>query len=83
LKNGGIFCGVQLMCSEDVLLKRIVEKSRNKHGKLKNVKIMKKLLKQYNHITPAPIKNNLVIDNTNLSPEKVVDIIIKHFKLKE
>ncbi len=79
--NGGLFYGVQLICDDKVLINRLKDKSRKKFAKLKDVKTMKELLRKYDHINPAPIKNNLVIDNTNKSPRKVVDIIIKHYKL--
>jgi len=82
LKNGAKFYGVQLLCDESVLLKRLKDKSRYKYHKLRNAKMMKELLKVYDHATPAPIKNDFAIDNTNLSPQKVADMIIKHFKLK-
>lgn len=42
---------------------------------------MQKILKKKNWKIPAPIENNLQIDNTNLSPQKVANMIIKHFKL--
>ncbi len=82
IKNGGIFYGVQLVCDDKELLRRVKNESRKEFSKLKNVKIAKDLLDKYDHITPAPIKNNLVINNTNLTPKKVADIIIKNCNLK-
>ncbi len=43
---------------------------------------MEDILKEKDWVTPAKVKNQLIIDNTNLSPNKVTDMIIQHFKLK-
>ena len=50
--------------------------------KLRNKEKMKKVLRQKNWKIIAPVKNNIQIDNTHLSPQKAANMIIKHFKLK-
>lgn len=82
VKNGGIFYGVHLISDDNKLLKRIKNKSRKKYTKLKKATVLKELLKKYDHSTSAPIKNNLVIDNTNLKPNRVAEMIVNHFKIK-
>ncbi len=81
-KAGGQACFVHLITDEKTLLKRVIGKSRKNFKKL----IDPKLLKEHLAITEwkkiAPVKNNLQINNTNLSPKKVADMIIKHFKIK-
>lgn len=79
-KLGAKFYPVFLKASNEELLRRVGMESRKKYGKLTNKKIFKKL--GYNWYLAPNIKNNLVIDNTKLSPPTVADIIIKHFKLK-
>jgi deoxyadenosine/deoxycytidine kinase len=81
-KNGGLFYGVQLVCDDKELLRRLKGESRKKHKKLKDTKVMKDLLEKYDHVTPAPIKNNFVNYNTKISAKKVADLIVKHYKLK-
>lgn len=68
---------VHLWADEKTLLKRVKGESRKEHSKLTNASIMKKLLKEKDFITSAPVKNNLVIDNSKLSPQKVAQVIIE------
>ncbi len=83
-KAGGDAYFVHLKASEEVLLKRVLGASRKKFAKLKDPKILKEVLNsaEKDWQTSAPVKNNLVIDNTKVSPSKVVDLVIEHFKLK-
>lgn len=85
-KAGGESCFVHLMADSGVLLKRVSGNSRNKFKKLKDVEVMKNLLKSKEEnkdwVTPAPVKNNLEINNSKLSPKKVADMVIKHFKIR-
>ncbi|MCK9556332.1 MAG: AAA family ATPase [Candidatus Paceibacterota bacterium] len=78
---GGIFCPVYLFCSEQEMLKRLKNKSRKSHKKLRSLKIMKELMKRENFKTPAPLRNNFLMDTTENSPKKVAKMIKEHFKL--
>ncbi|MDP2788625.1 MAG: hypothetical protein Q8O46_01030 [bacterium] len=82
-KAGGQTYFVHLAATNEALLKRVKGKSRSRFNKLRNPKILKETLSnpRKDWKTTAPVKNNLVIDNTNLSPQKVADMIIKHFKI--
>lgn len=82
IKLGARFCPVHLKATNDELLRRVNTASRKEFHKLINKKIMHKYLSTLDWQTSPKLKNNLVIDNTKLSPNKVSDIIIKHFKLK-
>jgi len=42
---------------------------------------MKKLMKKEDFKTPAPFKNNLVVNTTKNSPKKVVNTIKEYFDL--
>jgi len=83
-KFGAKFYPVHLRADEKELLRRVGMSSRKRFKKLVSKKIMKELLtKNYKDYKTSPrLKNNFIIDNTNLSPKKVADIIIRHFKLK-
>jgi len=84
-KAGGSAYFVHLIAAPDTLLKRVVGGSRKKFLKLSNLKVYKDILadKRKDWKTSAPVKNNLVIDNTNISAEKVASMIIKHFNLNK
>ena len=81
-RAGARVCIVHLKADTKVLLERVTGESRKEWGKLTDVKIMKQCAKNRDWQNSAPVRNQLIIDNTHLSPKKVVDIIINHFKLK-
>lgn len=81
-KMGAKFCPVHLKASNNELLRRVSLPSRKEFKKL----VDKRLMHEFNQtkdwqISPK-LKNNFIVDNTNISPEKVANMIIKHFKLK-
>ena len=79
---GARFLPIHLKAADRELLRRVSTDSRKRFGKLKDKKILKELLKTKDWHTSPELKHNLVIDNTNLSPQKVANMIIKHFKIK-
>lgn len=81
-KLGIKFCPVHLKANKVELLNRVNKVSRKEFKKLTNKKIMEQQLSKFDWKTSPELKNNLIIDNTNISPQKVANIIIKHFKLK-
>jgi len=81
-KLGAKFYPVHLQATNEELLRRVSMNSRKKFKKLVNKKIMVKLLPTKDWQTSPTLKNNFVINNTNLSPKKVADMIIRHFKIK-
>lgn len=80
-KAGARVCFVHLKADDSELMRRVSMESRKLHRKLIQKSIMKKCLKEEDWQTSAPVKNNVVINNTNLSPQKVVAMIIKEFNL--
>lgn len=79
-KLGAIFFSIHLKASNEELLRRVSMNSRKRFRKLIDPQIMKGLLNNDWHTSPN-LKNNLIIDNTNLSPKKVASMIIQHFKI--
>ncbi len=73
---------IHLQADTKTLLLRVKNESRKEHGKLTHVPTMKSILKMKDFSTSAPVKNNLVIDNSKLSPEKVARVIIAHLKAR-
>jgi len=81
-KLGAQFYAIHLKASNKELLHRVNMSSRKAFGKLIDKKIMRKFISQKDWQTSPKLKNNLIIDNTNLSPKKVSDMIIEHFEIK-
>ena len=80
-KLGAKFYAVHLKADNEELLRRVNQNSRKEFRKLRDKKIMKDQIIKNDWQTSPKLKNQLVIDNTNLSPEKVSDMIIKYFNL--
>jgi len=80
-KAGAIFCPVHLKAEHEELMRRVGMISRKEFKKLTNKKIMRQHLVKKDWQTSPKLKNNLIIDNTQLSPARVAEIIIRHFKL--
>ena len=80
-KHNGEVLFVQIVCSEEKLMNRVMEKSRGKYFKISNKKTLKKVLGQYDLFSEIPKKNSLTIDNSDLFAKKVAKIITKHYKL--
>lgn len=81
-KIGAKFYAVHLKATNEELLRRVKMNSRKSFKKLMDVKIMNKHILKSDYKNSPKLKNNFIIDNTNLSPQKVSDMIIKHFKIK-
>ena len=76
-KGGGCVYFVHLSALENVLMERVVNNSRRKLVKLVDRKIMKEKLAKYDIQTTAPVRNNIEIDNTKLSPKQVVKKVLE------
>ncbi len=79
-KEKGCCNFVLLNCDRNELYRRVQKPSRKKFAKVKSVKNLKKMLKDYGLCEPIPFVENLIIDNTNLSAKKAANLIKKHFK---
>jgi tRNA uridine 5-carbamoylmethylation protein Kti12 len=76
-KNGGTTYYVKLVCDPVEQKKRVLGIERKKYKKLSTVKDLTKMMKDVDFSTKTPEKNTIIIDNTNLSLQKVVSKIIK------
>jgi len=79
-KAGARVFFIHLQADKKQLFQRVRAKSRKAFGKLTSVTILKRLLKTLDLNTSAPVKNNLVINNTDLSPGRVVRIIEEYIR---
>ena len=80
-KHKGQVYFVQLICDVATLKKRLKHPARKEFAKLKRVKPFKEILNQYKLFESVPYDNNLIINNTKLSPKKAAQKIKKLFKL--
>lgn len=72
---------VKLKCEQQELFKRIRRPSRKQYKKLKDVKVLKSILKKYKLDETIPFSHSLVIDNTSLSAQRAALLIQKHYRL--
>lgn len=78
--NGKVFF-VQLYCDRKELKKRVIEKSRKKHRKIKTTKLLDEVLQKWDLFVPIPFVKSLRIDNTNISAKEVAKKIKSHYNL--
>jgi deoxyadenosine/deoxycytidine kinase len=70
---------VHLQADTPILLKRVQEESRRAYKKLTDVSKLNEYLYKENldTTTSAPVRNNLVIENAEVTPASAADMIIK------
>lgn len=73
---------VQLLCSREELKKRVISSSRSRFTKLQTVQELERVLDQCDSSTPVPDSSSLSIDNTQLAPMQVVELIVSHFNFE-
>lgn len=81
-KRGGTVYLVQLTASMDALRTRIVEPDRKNYFKLFGTDALKSYLLKINPFLQVSERESLVIDNTNLSPDEVVEKVITAYNIK-
>ena len=75
-KNGGEFYGINLVTNTETLMRRVIEPNRRDWGKISNPDMLQNSLQKYDYMKTAPLKNNLIINNTDKTVEEVVKQII-------
>ncbi|MFA5925482.1 MAG: AAA family ATPase [Parcubacteria group bacterium] len=76
-KHGGKVFFFYIDCSQEELLKRVKSPERKKYKKISTIKILKR---DQHHWGEIPFVENIKIDNTNLSPKKVAEMILSKLK---
>lgn len=66
---------VKLMCSDEVLYERVKSADRNRFGKLTDADILKSFMKAKDLTTSIPFVENVVIENTSLTPQFVAELL--------
>lgn len=73
---------VSLRCDGGTLRERIAEPSRSAHGKLRSPGILAELMDAGDIFTRERIgRDDLLLDNTHLSPEEAARRVVEHFDL--
>jgi hypothetical protein len=80
-EQGGEVCFVLLKADREALDRRVIEESRKRMGKAKTVEMMDFFHETYDLLSPVPMRESLIIDNTDLSAENAARQIIGHFNL--
>jgi broad-specificity NMP kinase len=80
-QNFGKTYFIQLTCDINEIKKRLTATSRNKHGKLTDVKIFEDFISKKEILGAIPFVESLKIDNTFISPQETANIIKKHYNL--
>ncbi len=81
-KNHGKVLSVLLTSEPNILYERVTNSSREKFGKLKDPKKLKKVLKKYELFSPIAFIENVKIDNTKISAKLAAKKIAKELELK-
>jgi shikimate kinase len=81
LHSGQVYF-VRLYCSRRELFRRVDSLTRKSQGKLATVGTLRTLLRKSDLDSDAPIRPNLTIDTTNMSPKKVARMIVQHYNLR-
>jgi shikimate kinase len=80
-KNGGEVCFVLLKAEKAAIENRVLEDSRRKYGKVKNVEVLREIFAKYELFSPVNDYESLIVDNTNLSPEQTAREIVEFFQI--
>lgn len=74
-------CFIRLSCDEKILMRRVKDPSRKKHGKLNCSTLLKQVFSKEDRISKIAGVKNLEINNTNIAPRRVALQVKRHFKL--
>jgi len=80
--NGGEVLMVQLKTSVEKLKERIVQDDRKQFKKISETATLESWLTQYKLFEAYPERNNLVIDNTKMTPVKAAKLIVEKYSLR-
>ena len=79
--NGGEIRFVLLKAEKSEIENRVMAQSRRNSSKLKNVEMLNDMWKKHELFSPVPLRESLIIDNTNLSAEDTARQIIEYCEL--
>lgn len=80
-ENGGEVLLVQLTTSVEKLKERIVAEDRRQFKKMHKTESLESWICQYKLFEAYPNRQNLVVDNSNMTPTEVSNLIIDKYRL--
>lgn len=82
-ENGGEVLLVQLTTSVEKLKERIVAEDRRQFKKMHKTESLESWISQYKLFEAYPNRQNLVVDNSNMTPTEVANLIVEKYKLNQ
>lgn len=79
-QHGGEMCFVQLYCDVKTLEERVVSATRKAQRKIASVELLREVMQRHDLFTPIAGRKSLSIDNSQISPQEVVQIIRGHYQ---
>lgn len=80
-KHKGTVSFIQFLCPQNVLQKRINHVSRKKLSKIKTIKILNSVMKQYDLYQSVPYCDSFTVDTAKLSAKEAASSIQNYCKL--
>ncbi|HYY99498.1 MAG TPA: AAA family ATPase [Pyrinomonadaceae bacterium] len=78
---GGRVLLVRLTCSREEIERRLPRPDRARAGKMASLDMLREVEARYDIFSPVPGRESLEVDNTNLAPDEVARLIIRHYHL--
>jgi hypothetical protein len=78
---GGRVLLVRLTCSREEIERRLPRPERARVGKMASLDTLREVAARYDIFSPVPGRESLEVDNTNLAPDEVARLIIRHYHL--
>lgn len=82
-ENGGEVLLVQLTTSVEKLKERIVAEDRRQFKKMHKTDSLDSWINQYKLFEAYPNRQNLVVDNSDMTPTEVANLILKKYNLNQ
>jgi hypothetical protein len=78
---GGRVLLVRLFCEREELERRLPHPDRARVGKMASLDTLREVTSRYDIFSPVPGRESLEIDNTDLAPDEVARLVIRHYHL--
>ena len=82
-ENGGEVLLVQLTTSIEKLKERIVADDRRQFKKMHKTESLESWIIQYKLFEAYPNRQNLIVDNSDMTPNEVANLIVKKYNLNQ
>lgn len=80
-ENGGEVLLVQLRTTVEKLKERIVAEDRREYKKMHKTESLESWINQYKLFEAYPNRQNLIVDNSNMTPKEAAKLIVQKYNL--